>query len=473
MINKISLPNLYVILAGLLCGAVFTFLPGAFFVIILFLASIFFIKYNCRESEDFLIKIFLIGFLIRILLCFCDYFFGILGSYGGPDTQPDALIYNGNAFYIANIIKGSHPFYFIKEPFVNSSLQVAYQMYGGNLPPFGIYQYGFYVHLLGVIYAWLGYAPLAIKFLNSLLGCLSAFLVYKISKVLIKSELVAKISFVAAIFFPSLIYWSVTMLQDALVNFLFLAYIYTLLIGIMENKKTFFVISLAVAVLFSFLKTKLAAMVIASLLLVLFLTFLKRLFKIRILTRIFLLFCLIILTITLIHSFGVKVLDILKENIVLIFNYHKVSATDYGSASSYRLYKDFIYNFDVLDIKYFMDISIIFSIFKGVTFYFLSPFVWEMPYEHPMLLIFYPQTIFMFLTLPFLFLGILNLLLKNTLPTLIVVMMVIIFSIPQALAEAIIGNVVRHRDMFTPILIIFISYGFSMVFLPKEKNLTK
>jgi hypothetical protein len=66
--------------------------------------------------------------------------------------------------------------------------------------------------------------------------------------------------------------------------------------------------------------------------------------------------------------------------------------------------------------------------------------------------------------------GIFALFRKDIFTALALIVLLSLVIIPQAMAEAIIGTVVRHRDMFTPFLIIFASYGFSLSVLPPEND---
>ncbi|MFH1593968.1 MAG: hypothetical protein ABID09_04670 [Candidatus Omnitrophota bacterium] len=462
-----------ILLLGLILGIALTLSPGILFICALFSISFYCIKrYTHTGSGDFLARLFVFGFAVRAVLAIVNYYFGLTGAWQAADTQPDAIIYNSNAFYIASVLKGANFIsQFIKDPFLADKLKMSYDIYKGVIPLPGEYQFGIYVNLLGVLYAWIGYAPIAAKLLNSLFGALGAILVYFIARKLVKSEITAKVSSGIVMFFPSIIFWSVTLLQDTVVNFLFLVYILFVLVYFKQNKKSSLFIAIISLFFLSLLKTKAAILFLIGFILVLLIKCLKDFLDRKNLAKSILLILLYAVLINRLMFSLPTIAGSLKEGITAMFDHH-ISFENSSSAETFRIYKEAVYEKGSvgMDLNDFLDIGLAYSCFKALAYYLYSPFLWDIPYGHPLLAIFYPQAILTFLTFPFMLLGILISMRRDFLISTAIVLVLTTLMIPQAMAEGLIGNVVRHRDMFMPFIIIYSCYGFCVIMLGKEKT---
>lgn len=430
----------------------------------LFAAAVIYISFYILnkklEKNTLLIRLVVIGFILRIVFSFFNYHLGLIGPYKGTDTQPDALIYNGNAFYVATVIADiDYRKAIAREPFLKSSLAVARSTYKGKLPEMGTYQYPFYVYLLGLFYSWLGYSPFAVKLINCLLGSLSAVLAYFIAKRVIRTETFSFLAAGAVMFFPSLFYWSITSLQDSITIFLFLSYMLSIINWLDKNSFSSCLPVVIITFLLILFESSLAALFVMGTSSIFLLQSLMAILKRRILTR-----GLILIAIAVILS----VLAVKKHYLINyhaekaignILNYHRVSATSYPNVLSYRIYKDALYSNPGTTLKNMLDFSLAVSIFKGYAYYLFSPLPWQDPHSHAGLLFFYPQAIFIILVFPFAVRGALLCVRRDRYMGFAVIFLLILFITPQAMSEAIIGNVVRHRDIFTPFYIIFAAYG--------------
>ena len=177
-----------IIFIGIMLGIVSFFSIGAMLVLLLFSASIIWIKYCFKsKSTNFLLALFIIGFAIRLMLSAANYYlpliFGI-GGYEAADTQPDAITYNGYAAYVAETISDrDFSYHMRRDPWLNKVVNGARDRFKGEISQG--YQTGKNVMSLGVFYAWIGYAPLTVKLINSILGCIIAIMAYCISRRLI------------------------------------------------------------------------------------------------------------------------------------------------------------------------------------------------------------------------------------------------------------------------------------------------
>ncbi|MDO8525727.1 MAG: hypothetical protein Q7S07_04490 [Candidatus Omnitrophota bacterium] len=457
--------NIIMVCVGASAGSLLTFSPFGSLVFSAFLLCLYFIyRYSENGSRAFLIKLFVIGFLIRIPLVILNYFIGLQSHYNSSDTQPDAMIYNANAFYLAQMISNlDFSKDIFREPFLADAFEQRFLMYNGGLPSQGTYQFGAYVKFIGFLYSWLGYSPIAAKLLNGLAGCISAILAYALAKVLTGDGMTAKISAFLVMFFPSSLYWSVTLLQDPLVNCLFLLYALMAILYLKNGNKGYILSMLISCVIISSLKTRLPLLLWSSFAIFLTIKFFVSIARKKVLTRSMILLILFIFIASGVVLGQKKIAGFLEDNVKNMFFTHKSAATDYPTASTFKLYGEDVYNKKLLTASDVVNSGIFYTMFKAAAYYFLSPFPWDISRTHPYLLLFYPQIIFTFICLPFMFIGILNCVKRAPLITISLIALIILLALPQAMSEGIIGNVVRHRDMFMSFILIFSVYGFCVI----------
>ncbi|MDD5136355.1 MAG: hypothetical protein PHN63_03280 [Candidatus Omnitrophica bacterium] len=452
------------IIFGCILGAISVFSPASFLVLGAFLLSLWLIKKYIRtESQKFLIAIFITGFILRVILSSFNYYAAESAGIGS-DIQPDARVYNTNAFYIASVITGNkYDQAMDRDAILKKGMEVAGAIHRGKLPPVGTYQIGFYVYLIGWIYSLLGYCPIAMKIMNSVFGCGTAILTYLIARRISGSEIISKASAAVVMFFPSMVLWSAALLRDTIANFLFLAYMLSLLVYIGSGSRRSLVMSLMSTIVLSLFKEKAVLILAAGFVFVLIAGLFRRILNRKHLTVFVALFFIFTVTAGIFLSNKNFITRQLHDKTISMFTQHQSYAAD-DRAFVYRIFKDSIYEKGKLQLSDFSDASLYFSVFKALAYFFLSPFPWQVPYYHLGLLMFYPQVLATFISLPFIMLGLLMSMRRNMYVTAIIVMVLALIAVPYALAEGVVGIVVRHRDMFMPFLVIFASYGF---FRPK------
>ena len=149
-----------------------------------------------RGSEgDFLLNVFLAGFLVRVLLAVLIHPFS-----EALDLEFDAAWYDQLGWKIAQVWRTGH-------------LASFADVHGWD------YQAPFYIYFDALIYTVLGHNLLAIRVINSLLGTLTGILTYFIAKRSYGVR-VARVALVLTTFFPSMILWSTQNLKDTMVVFL-------------------------------------------------------------------------------------------------------------------------------------------------------------------------------------------------------------------------------------------------------------
>lgn len=411
------------------------------------------------KSSDFIIKLFIVSFALRALFCAINYNVGLNYPFWGGDTQPDATAYSVNAFYISHLLKentAEEDFARAKDPFLDNLLERTRRYYKNEFPPVGKYQFDGHVFLLGIFYAWLGYAPIAAKMVSSLFGCISIVIVYLISRRLFEEEAPAKAAAVIFAFFPSIFYWSVTGLRDTFYNLIFLGYFLFLIKFMTEKRFKYIFWVLPFIYLLNYLRpnrvlTVLFAGVVTSLILV----YLKILWLRRgpVLKMFFRLGIYLTLFIFLLYR------DAIFSMIVSIVNSLARINLQFAATTDYRIYSDLVYQHGRLNINDIFSLGFPATVFKAVIYFFFAPFPlgnWTSNF-----LPFYPQVIYWYLMFPFVIKGWLLFLKKDTYTAFTLAILLLMLIIPAALYENNIGTAFRHKDIFMPMAFIFAAYAFT------------
>ncbi|HEU4478230.1 MAG TPA: glycosyltransferase family 39 protein [Pyrinomonadaceae bacterium] len=159
------------------------------------------------ECGEFLLKIFVAGLLIRLILGTAIFVFQAQDFFGG-----DAITYDRLGAAQLKFWAGDKYYWQVLQPFFRKGL-------GG----WGM------VYLVAVIYGALGRNMLAVQFVNAVLGAVTAPIIYLCALEVFNNSKVARISAIAVAFFPSLVLWSSQGLKDGpIVFFLALSILATL-----------------------------------------------------------------------------------------------------------------------------------------------------------------------------------------------------------------------------------------------------
>ena len=220
-----SLANIFkVTIIGALLGVWITFAVDLLFVCILItIISLLILKYFQLEERKFLIKIFFFALFIRFSLASLYYFLSM--SYGsGGDFFGDARIYSYNGLYIARTILNTDPKGVIgsyQYAEIYKYIDYYFSEFKGALPSICWYSLrttSVYSYFIGFLYMLFGYVPLMIKLLNSVFCVLAAIFIYAIVRDIFDIN-TARLSLLLVIFYPSLVFWSITGLKEAFILF--------------------------------------------------------------------------------------------------------------------------------------------------------------------------------------------------------------------------------------------------------------
>ena len=457
-------------LLGILIGVWSYFSVGILFIFILVL-SICLLLWICfiQNERRFLVVLFLLALLIRVPLASSHYIIS-LNLQRGVDFFGDALNYSNNALYITEVItKKDFSDYEKYDPRLAESMQIARDLYKGELPSPHTYQIRYFAYLLAFLYWLFGYSPLIVKLINCLLGALTAVVVYILAQQLFNTK-AARLASVLTAFFPSLILWSITGLRDtALIFFIFVSFL--ILFQIMNKGKITYFPALFIALfIFFLLRFHILFALVPCLLIYIFMKF--KLSQKILCGTVFATFILLI--------FLLPQGKLYREKFWVYYNYnlsfksmvtHQLSHYRHPYSPAYRIYPERLYTSSPSRPSYISGhlpinltfSEIIISCIKGVLYFQFSPFPWDInKLSH---LFIYPQTVVLYMLFPFVVLGVVLGLKSCGQETLCIVLFILTIWIFFGMREGNIGTVFRHRDMLTPFFLVFASGGFSKLFI--------
>ncbi|MBD0370384.1 MAG: glycosyltransferase family 39 protein [Pyrinomonadaceae bacterium] len=199
-------------------------------IVVLVLASIAsVIIYSNRAHGPFLLRIFICGLMIRIIIGTTIYLFNLQEFFGG-----DAITYDQFGLLTLNIWQGKdmHLKYYVE----------SYYLGGG----WGM------LYMVAAIYGIIGRNPLAIQFISAVAGAATAPAIFLCALRIFQSIKVARTTALFAAFYPSLILWSSQGLKDGLIVFLLSAImLITLRLGEQFSVKNLLILGFALLCLLS------------------------------------------------------------------------------------------------------------------------------------------------------------------------------------------------------------------------------
>jgi hypothetical protein len=189
-----------------------------------------FYTHRLREHRLFLLRIFVGGLVLRMIVAAGIYLLNGQAFFGG-----DALHYDFLGYAQVEAWGGDS---FLK-------WELASYM-RNNAAAWGMN------YLVGGIYAVVGRNMLAVQFFNAVLGALTAVLVFQCAHHAFANLRVARIAAIAVAFYPSLVLWSAQGLKDAPIVFgLVLAILATLKLGQKLSVQYILVLAVSLLVVFS------------------------------------------------------------------------------------------------------------------------------------------------------------------------------------------------------------------------------
>lgn len=190
---------LILVFAAVVCGGVIWFQPGlgpgAMTVCALVSLPTLFLLLRSGEERQFLLRLFVLAILVRIILATVIYMGGMEAFFGGDATTYDIFgksllqSWQGDAYHSAR--------------------------YAGFIKS-GAGAWGM-LYVVAGVYQLIGENRFAIQLINASVGASTAVVVYYVAQTLFSNIRVSRVAAVLVAFFPSLILWSSQALKDGLI----------------------------------------------------------------------------------------------------------------------------------------------------------------------------------------------------------------------------------------------------------------
>ncbi|HBB89335.1 MAG TPA: hypothetical protein DC047_17155 [Blastocatellia bacterium] len=190
-----------------------------------------FYSYKRKTDGTFLLRLFVAGLLVRIIVGLAIFVFRGQDFFGG-----DAITYDffGNAQLLS--WGGDHYYQSVANQFVRSGEGSGWGM----------------VYLVAAVYAIVGRNMLAVQLINSVFGAATAVVIYLCANHVFQNSRVARLAGISVAFYPSLVLWSAQGLKDGpIVFFLSIAILATLKLGQKLQIKYILILLAALIALFA------------------------------------------------------------------------------------------------------------------------------------------------------------------------------------------------------------------------------
>jgi hypothetical protein len=163
------------------------------------------------EESKFLLRLFVSGLLIRILIGTIIFAFSLQEFFGG-----DANTYDFYGYSVLKVWQGEQYYQSLVNKFVGEAGQGAWGM----------------LYMVAVIYKMAGRNMLAVQFVNAVIGAATAPVIFLCAKHIFNNLRVARLSGYFVAFYPSLVLWSSQALKDGpIVLMLAISILVTLKLG--------------------------------------------------------------------------------------------------------------------------------------------------------------------------------------------------------------------------------------------------
>lgn len=430
----------YLAIFGLIGGIFFYFSPLSVFI---FLSAFFSLRFVTRRMErlekHFIIKFFVIGFALRVVFAAASTFiawYWNLGyrndsmGYFMPDLMPDSGAYSLRGLLTAEYLRGALD---------NAKAIDPRWLFMVEKP-----DYGFIIYT--IFYYFFGFAQIAVRFFNCLLGVFSALVVYLIAKEAFDKH-IAKNAYMLALFFPTLFLWSTTNLKETPTFFLIALLILVSIKFRQKPRISYMLYGLLLIFLVSQIRNNLLLPVLVSF-------FVPMAFmKPRLIWRI-VVFSLLFAVIMKLSGHdcvsAAKNLFFRQVNSMVEFQRGFVSE----GGLTYKIYPEGIYNAPGGAITF---LDFIHAFIKGWAYFLFVPFPWDIQsflelISMPVVLLWYSLFLLSIQGVVFAFR-------RTYSKASIILFYVILITTPLALISGNIGTVFRHRDLVLPLYLIFAAAG--------------
>jgi 4-amino-4-deoxy-L-arabinose transferase-like glycosyltransferase len=197
--------SVLIFLALVLCAGISVFVPmfGASAVILCAVLACLagFVISRVKEDAQFLLRVFVGGLLVRVLVGTLIFSLNLQEFFGG-----DAFTYDFFGNSLLKYWQGQKYYWVYVEQFVGTGT--------GGGGGWGM------IYLVAGIYRLVGQNLLAVQLFNAVLGAATAPLIYLCARHIFENQRVARAASLLVAFFPSLVLWSAQGLKDGPIVFL-------------------------------------------------------------------------------------------------------------------------------------------------------------------------------------------------------------------------------------------------------------
>ncbi|MFC1698995.1 ArnT family glycosyltransferase [Candidatus Omnitrophota bacterium] len=450
--------SLFLILLGVAAGVTSIFIPGTLFIFLcIFIISVLIKSFAKEEDKSFILSIFLIGMGVRVLLALILYFLSIYLHIGyeycdGRACDPlivdryalgvigDSAFTSLRGWWLAQVWHGN---------IERSWFRLEDMVYAPRDHHFRIYAAFYYLF---------GFSQFAAKLINSLFSVGAAVLIYYIAKDIFEQR-VAKLAAILAAFFPTIVLWSVTHLKEPINSFFICLTIFSIHRLIFLKKKSYLLL-LIISFANIFVRYSLGIFTLCFALLSLIIGLSRnKYFRLAIV----LLICSVMMT-----SLGREKVKSAETKLISEINgliYAQRGVVSAGGAV-YQIYPE---DFEGLSsIKQLFSLDFMAAAAKGVIFFLLTPFPWQI--SSKLQLLSYPQVILWYLLFAFALVGIIFSLRYYFKESCLILVFLFFSVLLSSLVSGNIGSAMRHRDITTPLILLFSAAGLVSHFSSRKEN---
>jgi|GEM_PF-1963600 len=397
-------------------------------------------KFGDKSDARFLTVLIAVIFIARVVLAI-----GISYLKGGILSQDEGL-YSKKALDLVYESKGYRNSHLLFYEYYND-LDLRDDTYGFNAYP----------ALLSKYYKYFGYRTLDARLLTVVISILCIVLVFFTIKEMFGPK-PARVGAILFAVFPSLNMWSVMVALDYFVIFCTLLFFW-LLVRFVKTSNVLYVLPMPVMF---YLTERIRPHVFIALALMLVVAAVIKIFKrMTNFGRLTVIVLAVLFVLPLLPSAGKVAGEKIKKKMEFIMELQITFARI--DDSGYLIFPEKCYVKKTCTVKEFIP-----AYAKGMAFMLFSPFPWDIRSKLQMMA--YPQIMFFYLMVPLIIYGFYSGFRENKLLTAVFFIYVFFLCSVLSVASGNIGAVFRHRDMVTPVFIIFFAKGLTEAFKYFEKS---
>lgn len=447
--------NSYLLLltsVGIAIGCLWSISSGALFLLALgIICAVILWWFSNAEDRKFIMTIFIFGIISRIAVYSVLGFISILaGRNGWLEPVADCWGTYNYAWAWAQQIHDPSKIFCLQEAISGRIYTKPYYLEDK------VWQYGFngFTYLLGTIYYFFGPLKFSPRLLNCLMGVGLGIFIYYIGKEIFGKRC-ARLSSILTVFIPSLFLWSLVLLKE--IPFIFVGCV--MLWSFTRFQKTNRIIFLCILFLAILVQGTIRTVFPTAFIMAVFILSYFIISEISWKKKIAISLCILILMCPFVQRIDFR--RAINDQMVEVLNYGRGIINTGGL--TYKIFADKYYSGGSMNqSNYISAIDFTKGFFKGWFYFLLVPFPWKT--STGLQLVSYAQVILWYLFIPFIVIGMVVSLRYKWKESFVIFAYIITIGSAIVLHSGNIGTVFRHRDILTPLFLIFASLGLLKTF---------